>query len=307
MIKKTVCFSHPAYLSLRNGQMIVKLDPHDDLPEQQASLPIEDIGLVVLDHRQITITSGVMEALLENNAAVVTCDDSHIPRGLLLPLEGHTVQQERFEAQTEASTVLKKQLWQQTVVQKIRNQAAVLRQTTGKSQGNMLQWARDVRSGDSTNLEGRAAAYYWSQLFKPDIEHFVRDRSGEWPNAMLNYGYAILRALVARGLVGSGLLPTMGIHHHNRYNAYCLADDVMEPYRPYVDRLVVDLMAKYRHVGEINKDLKRELLGIPTIEVTIGGQRSPLMVAVSTTTASLAKCYTGELRKIAYPQMDGQV
>lgn len=307
MIKKTVCFSHPAYLSLRNGQMIVKLDPHDDLPEQQASLPIEDIGLVVLDHRQITITSGVMEALLENNAAVVTCDDSHIPRGLLLPLEGHTVQQERFEAQTEASTVLKKQLWQQTVVQKIRNQAAVLRQTTGKNQGNMLQWARDVRSGDSTNLEGRAAAYYWSQLFKPDIEHFVRDRSGEWPNAMLNYGYAILRAMVARGLVGSGLLPTMGIHHHNRYNAYCLADDVMEPYRPYVDRLVVDLMTKYRHVGEINKDLKRELLGIPTIEVTIGGQRSPLMVAVSTTTASLAKCYTGELRKIAYPQMDGQV
>ena len=307
MIKKTVCFSHPAYLSLRNGQMIVKLDPHDDLPEQQASLPIEDIGLVVLDHRQITITSGVMEALLENNAAVVTCDDSHIPRGLLLPLEGHTVQQERFEAQTEASTVLKKQLWQQTVAQKIRNQAAVLRRTTGKRQGNMLQWARDVRSGDSTNLEGRAAAYYWSQLFKPDIEHFVRDRSGEWPNSMLNYGYAILRAIVARGLVGSGLLPTMGIHHHNRYNAYCLADDVMEPYRPYVDRLVVDLMVKYRNVEEINKDLKRELLGIPTIEVTIGGQRSPLMVAVSTTTASLAKCYTGELRKIAYPQMDGQV
>lgn len=305
MIKKTVCFSHPAYLSLRNGQMIVKLDPHDDLPEQQASLPIEDIGLVVLDHRQITITSGVLEALLENNAAVVTCDDSHIPRGLLLPLEGHTVQQERFEAQTEASTVLKKQLWQQTVVQKIRNQAAVLQQTAGKSQGNMLQWARDVRSGDSTNLEGRAAAYYWSQLFKPDIEHFVRDRSGEWPNAMLNYGYAILRAMVARGLVGSGLLPTMGIHHHNRYNAYCLADDVMEPYRPYVDRLVVDLMIKYRNVEEINKDLKRELLGIPTIEVTIGGQRSPLMVAVSTTTASLAKCYTGELRKIAYPQIDG--
>ena len=307
MIKKTVCFSHPAYLSLRNGQMIVKLDPHDDLPEQQASLPIEDIGLVVLDHRQITITSGVMEALLENNAAVVTCDDSHIPRGLLLPLEGHTVQQERFEAQTEASTVLKKQLWQQTVAQKIRNQAAVLRRTTGKRQGNMLQWARDVRSGDSTNLEGRAAAYYWSQLFKPDIEHFVRDRSGEWPNSMLNYGYAILRAIVARGLVGSGLLPTMGIHHHNRYNAYCLADDVMEPYRPYVDRLVVDLMVKYRNVEEIHKDLKRELLGIPTIEVTIGGQRSPLMVAVSTTTASLAKCYTGELRKIAYPQMDGQV
>lgn len=305
MIKKTVCFSNPAYLALRNGQLVVKLEPHDDNPEHQASLPIEDIGVVVLDHRQITITSGAMQALVENNAALITCNDQHLPTGLLLPLEGHTVQHERFEAQISASLPLKKQLWQQTVVQKIRNQAAVLRLSNGSETKNMLVWASDVRSGDSTNLEGRAAAYYWSRLFRQDIDNFVRDRSGLWPNPMLNYGYAILRAVVARALVSSGLLPTLGIHHHNRYNAYCLADDIMEPYRPYVDRLVIQLCDKYPAANEITNDLKRELLAIPTLEVVINDQRSPLMVAASQTTASLAKCYFGELRKIAYPKIDG--
>ena len=305
MIKKTVCFSNPTYLSLRNGQLVVKVAAHDDEPERQASLPIEDLGVVVLDHQQITITSGAIAALIENNAAVVTCDEKHIPTGLVLPLEGHTVQQERFEAQISASLPLRKQLWQQTIVQKIRNQAAVLHEITGIEVKNMLVWASDVRSGDSTNLEGRAAAYYWSRLLEMEEEKFVRDRSGMWPNAMLNYGYAILRAVVARALVSSGLLPTLGIHHHNRYNAYCLADDVMEPYRPYVDRLVMRLMDKYQETDEITTDIKRDLLTIPTLEVVIGGQRSPLMVAVSSTTASLAICYSGELRKIAYPQIDG--
>ena len=305
MIKKTVCFSNPTYLSLRNGQLVVKVAAHDDEPERQASLPIEDLGVVVLDHQQITITSGAIAALIENNAAVVTCDEKHIPTGLVLPLDGHTVQQERFEAQISASLPLRKQLWQQTIVQKIRNQAAVLHEITGIEVKNMLVWASDVRSGDSTNLEGRAAAYYWSRLLEMEEEKFVRDRSGMWPNAMLNYGYAILRAVVARALVSSGLLPTLGIHHHNRYNAYCLADDVMEPYRPYVDRLVMKLMEKYQETDEITTDIKRDLLTIPTLEVVIGGQRSPLMVAVSSTTASLAKCYSGELRKIAYPQIDG--
>ena len=305
MIKKTVCFSNPAYLSLRNGQLVVKIPAHDDEAERQTSLPIEDLGVVVLDHQQITVTSGAIAALLENNAAVVTCDEKHIPTGLVLPLEGHTVQQERFEAQITASLPLRKQLWQQTIVQKIRNQAAVLREMTGAEVRNMLVWASDVRSGDATNLEGRAAAYYWSQLLKQEDEKFIRDRSGLWPNPMLNYGYAILRAVVARALVSSGLLPTLGIHHHNRYNAYCLADDVMEPYRPYVDRLVMRLMEKHRGTEEINTEIKRDLLTIPTIEVIIGGQRSPLMVGVSSTTASLAKCYSGELRKIAYPQIDG--
>lgn len=301
MIKRTLCFSHPAYLSLRNGQLVVKLDPHDDEPERQASVPIEDIGVVVLDHRQITLTHGVLSALVDNNAAVVTCDDRHMPIGLLLPLEGNTIQSERFRDQIDASLPLRKQLWQQTVQQKIRNQAALLHELHGIEVGNMKKWAGEVLSGDSTNLEGRAAAFYWSHMF-PTLPSFTRSRKGDYPNSLLNYGYAILRAIFARALVGSGLLPTLGIHHHNRYNAYCLADDVMEPYRPYVDRLVVQTMAECGDV-EITTDIKRHLLTVPTIEVTISGQRSPLMVAATQTTASLARCFSGENRRISYPEM----
>lgn len=301
MIKRTLCFSHPAYLSLRNGQLVVKLDPHDDEPERQASVPIEDIGVVVLDHRQITLTHGALSALVDNNAAVVTCDDRHMPIGLLLPLEGNTIQSERFRDQIDASLPLRKQLWQQTVQQKIRNQAALLHELHGIEVGNMKKWADEVLSGDSTNLEGRAAAFYWSHMF-PTLPSFTRSREGDYPNSLLNYGYAILRAIFARALVGSGLLPTLGIHHHNRYNAYCLADDVMEPYRPYVDRLVVQTMAECGDV-EISTDIKRRLLTVPTVEVTISGQRSPLMVAATQTTASLARCFSGESRRISYPEM----
>lgn len=301
MIKRTLCFSHPAYLSLRNGQLVIKLEAHDDSPEKQATVPIEDIGFVVLDHKQITLTHGAMSALVENNAAVVTCNDSHMPVGLLLPLEGHTVQQERFQDQLTSSLPLRKQLWQQTVQQKILNQAALLRKLHGIETGNMRQWASDVRSGDSTNLEGRAAAFYWSQMF-PEIPGFTRSREGAYPNALLNYGYAILRAVIARALVGSGLLPTLGIHHHNRYNAYCLADDIMEPYRPFVDRLVVETMASCSDT-EVTTAIKSRLLTVPTLDVCIGGQRSPLMVAASQTSASLVRCFAGEARRISYPEL----
>ena len=301
MIKRTLCFSHPAYLSLRNGQLVVKLDPHDNEPERQASVPIEDIGVVVLDHRQITLTHGALSALVDNNAAVITCDDRHMPVGLLLPLEGNTIQSERFRDQIDASLPLRKQLWQQTVQQRIRNQAALLHELHGIEVGNLRKWAGEVLSGDNTNLEGRAAAFYWSHMF-PTLPGFTRSREGDYPNSLLNYGYAILRAVIARALVGSGLLPTLGIHHHNRYNAYCLADDVMEPYRPYVDRLVVQTMAECSDV-EVTTNIKRRLLTVPTLEVTISGQRSPLMVAATQTTASLARCFNGENRRISYPEM----
>lgn len=300
MIKRTLCFSNPAYLSLRNAQLVIRIEKQSDIPERQTTVPIEDIGIIVLDHQQITITQGAIAALLDNNAAVVTCDKRHLPVGLMLPLEGHTVQSERFRDQINASLPLRKQLWQQTVQQKILNQAALLRELHNAETGNMLHWAADVRSGDSTNLEGRAAAYYWKMMF-PDLDDFTRERYGDEPNAFLNYGYAILRATVARALVSSGLLPTLGIHHHNRYNAYCLADDIMEPYRPFVDRLVVQTMQLYPDISEVTTDIKRNLLTIPTLDVVIGGQRSPLMVAVSQTTASLARCFAGEARKITYP------
>lgn len=308
MIKRTLCFTNPAYLSLKNSQLVIKLpevETNSSLPESFRAetiktIPIEDIGVVVLDNKRITITQGVLEALLENNCAVITCNDSHLPVGMHLPLVGNTTQTERMRFQIEASLPLKKQLWQQTISAKIQNQALVLRQMRGTEVRNMLKWASEVKSGDSENLEARAAVYYWQNAF-PMIENFTRSREGVSPNNLLNYGYAILRAIVARALVSSGLLTTLGIHHRNKYNPFCLADDIMEPYRPYVDKLVMQLYDKYSDCEELTKELKAELLQIPVLDVVISGKKSPLMIAVSTTTSSLQKCYSGELRKIVYP------
>ncbi len=309
MIKKTLYFGNPTYLSLRNNQMAIKLpevEKCDSLSEAfkkqtEVTKPIEDIGVVLLDNKQITITSGLLEALLENNCAVITCDSKSLPVGLMLPLCGNTTQSERFRDQLDASLPLKKQIWQQTVRQKILNQASVLHEKRGVDVRCMEVWANEVRSGDPDNLEARAAAYYWKNMFR-EISNFTRNRDGVAPNNLLNYGYAILRAVVARGLVGSGLLPTLGVHHHNRYNAYCLADDIMEPYRPYVDALVVDIVAEMGASLELTKEIKARLLSIPVLDVVIGSKRSPLMIAVGQTTASLYKCFNGELRRVLYPE-----
>lgn len=309
MIKKTLYFGNPAYLSLRTAQLVIKLpgvEKAESLPDMmkaqaEVTKPIEDLGVVVLDNKQVTITSGLLDALLENNCAVITCDSKSMPIGLMLPLYGNTTQNERFRQQLDASLPLKKQLWQQTIQMKINNQASVLKDCVDEEVRCMRVWASDVRSGDPDNLEARAAAYYWKSLFA-DIEGFTREREGIYPNNLLNYGYAILRAVVARGLVTSGLLPTLGIHHHNRYNAYCLADDIMEPYRPYVDELVFKLVQINGKVLDLTKEIKAKLLEIPTLEVKIGGKRSPLMVAVGQTTASLYKCFSGEVRRISYPE-----
>ena len=308
MIKKTLYFGNPAYLSLKNKQLVVKLPEVEksDVPdvvkkESIRTIPIEDIGVMILDNQQITITQGLMAALLDNTTAVITCDVKRMPTGLLLPLEGHTLYNERFRNQIEASLPLRKQLWQQTVKAKIENQAFCLQKNTPKSFAPLHVMARDVKSGDPDNYEAQAAVYYWRNLFK-DKPNFIRAQEGETPNNLLNYGYAILRGVVARSLVGSGLLPIYGIHHHNRYNAFCLADDIMEPYRPFVDDLVIDVMSRMEITEELTTDLKREMLTIPVLDVQINGKRSPLMIAVGQTTASLAKCFNGELRKVSYPE-----
>lgn len=311
MIKKTLYFGNSAYLSLRMKQLVVQIPEMQNCEDFSAeqkkayerTIPIEDIGVVVLDNRRITITSGAMSALLENNVAVITCNEHSMPDGLLMPLECNTLQHERFLSQIAASQPLRKQLWAQTVRQKILNQEFVLRTCVPGTETNCMRvWAADVRSGDPDNLEARAAAYYWRNMF-PDVPDFVRDREGVPPNNLLNYGYAILRAVVARSLVASGLLPTLGIHHHNRYNAYCLADDIMEPYRPYVDMLVVKVRNEMGDTNNLSRELKAQMLQIPTLDVIVDGKRSPLMIAAGTTTASLAKCYSGEIRLISYPVM----
>ncbi len=292
MIKRVLCIENPARLSLKLAQMVVELQ------DVTRTVSIEDIGVVILDNKQITITHALIDALLANNVAIVTSNDKHLPVGLMLPLDGHNLQSERFREQIDASEPLKKQMWQQTVVAKILGQAHVL-SLQHIEHSNMLKWAKEVRSGDTDNLEARAAAYYWRNVF--ENEEFVRDSEGLPPNSLLNYGYSIVRAMMARALVGAGLLPTLGIHHHSRYDAYCLADDIMEPYRPFVDIKVLEMWKKGCITNDISSEQKRELLGVTTMDVNISGHRSPMMLAIHTTAQSVQKCYSGEARKIIYP------
>ena len=294
MIKRTLYFGNPAYLKTATEQLVV-----ERTGEEKKTIPIEDIGIIILDHQQITITQALLAKLLANNVALITCNETHHPVGLLLTLDGHTLQSHKYQAQIDASLPLKKQLWQQTVEQKISNQAAVLQQQRLET-NYMDTLARTVKSGDPDNNEAKAAAWYWKRIF-PNFLQFTREREGLPPNNLLNYGYAILRATVARSLVGSGLLPTLGIHHRNQYNAYCLADDIMEPYRPYVDMVVYQIVRGNGKYLDMTPNMKTALLNIPAMDVTIDGQTSPLMNAVARTTASLCKCYEGEARKILYP------
>lgn len=295
MLKRTVYFSNPCHLSIKNRQLVVTKKDDDDV-----SMPVEDLGFVVLEDQQISVSLPLLDELAANNVAVIFCNSSHMPHSMLFPLEGNHLQGELFHQQISASKPLKKQLWKQTVEVKIANQARLL-DKLGKEWKDIMALTKAVKSDDSTGREGVAARLYWTRLFGKD---FTRERYGHFPNNFLNYGYIVLRAAVARALTGSGLMPTFGIHHHNRYNAYCLADDVIEPYRPFVDEAVYELIEKYPVVSTLEKEIKAELLQVLTVDVRIGKTTRPLMVGVSQTTASLARCFAGEQRKIDYPVLN---
>ncbi len=312
MIKRTLYFGNNAYLHTKDEQLLIDFA---DKEKGRQKVPIEDIGVVILDAYQSTVSHKLISKLLDNNAALITCDGKHMPQGLMLNLDGNHIQQERFNYQIEASLPLKKQLWQQTIKAKIQNQANLLRKLCDERGlkvaeypfENMDYWMENVKSGDPDNYEGRAAAFYWKNIFGDIINRFKRGRFEAEPNSLLNYGYAILRAIVARGLIASGLLPTLGIHHHNKYNAYALADDIMEPYRPYVDEIVRDIVEKYYSPDwaeggfELTTPIKAELLKVAAIDVVIDDNRSPLMIAMQRTTASLFHCFAGNQRKLLYP------
>lgn len=303
MIKKTIAFSSKVQLSYKLQQLVIKRENPVTGIAETVTRPIEDIGIIVIESEQVTLSSYLISRLLENNVGIIFCDAKHMPANMILPLQANTLQSEKSIAQIQASAPLKKQLWQQTISAKILNQGAVLNKVMGLNVGNMIKWSASVRSGDPENLEGRAAAYYWRNMFS-DSEKFRRDKDGDdIINIFLNYGYAILRAIIARSLVGSGLLPLIGIHHSNKYNANCLADDIMEPYRPYVDLLVADMVKNKHMTNGLDKEAKKLLLTIPTLDVNFGKVNRPLFVAASITTASLAKCYTKESRKITYPRI----
>ena len=291
MLKRTIQISNPYKLSIAYGQLILKND------EGKKQVPVEDLGFVVLDHPHISITQAVTQELSENNVAVVFCSKNHHPTSMLLNLDGHHLQNEIFRAQLSASEPLKKNLWKQTVEAKIRNQAALL-QKLNIEVPRIEVLAKTVLSGDTGNNEAQAARLYWPGLFGKD---FLRERYGLPPNNMLNYGYAILRASVARAVVGSGLLPTLGIHHHNRYNAYCLADDIMEPYRPYVDSLVYSIYESVGPEEDLSIDTRTHLLEFLQHDVVFNKTKRPLMLGISQTTASLARCFEGEQKRLQYP------
>ena len=296
MLKRTLFFSNPFHLNIRLGQLEIT----DKKTGEVKSAPVEDLGMVVFDNREITFTQSVMSELAANNTAVLICDEKHLPASMMFHLDTNIVQNEKFRAQVSASEPLKKQLWQQTVKTKIRNQAAMLKHI-GKDDEALLRIATQVKSGDTTNEEAQAARKYWNKLFG---ENFTREREGMPPNPSLNYGYAILRAAVARALCGSGLLPTLGIFHHNKYNHFCLADDIMEPYRPFVDKVVWEQKEKYDDYHNITKERKAELLSVLSCDVKMNGENKPLLIALSNTTSSLAKCFEGNEKQIVYPTLN---
>lgn len=296
MIRKTVEFSTPGTrLSVANSQLVVE---RPDLPK--ATLPIEDLGVVIVDDVRATYTQSVFLYLLEAGATVLVTGCDHLPAGMMLPLDAHHVQTERHRAQVETSAPVRKRAWQAIVRAKIVQQATVLSHFTG-SHGGLAPMARRVRSGDPDNLEAQAAQRYWPRLFG---KTFRRDREAEGVNALLNYGYAVVRAAVARGIVAAGLIPSLGVHHRHRGNPFCLADDLLEPYRPYVDWRVRQMAGED---GESAPDLaEREtraaLLSLLNETVHVGGRREPLLLALHTSAASLCRTLTGGDRTLALPE-----
>ena len=269
-----------------------------EMPNEKRTIPIEDIGFVVLEHQQTSITLPLLNALSDNNVAVIICGNDYMPNAMLMNLDSNKTQGESFRAQIEVSEPLKKGLWKQIVEAKIRNQAALLNKL-GKDGDKLKPYYSNVKSGDSDNREGIAAKIYWNELFG---DNFIRSREGIEPNSLLNYGYTLLRAAVARALMSSGLLPAFGLFHRNRYNAFPLADDIMEPYRPYVDEIVYHMYTN--GIDQLDKDAKSQLLHILFTDTVFNKVTRPLEVGLTMTTASLAKCYMGSAKKISYPLLE---
>lgn len=294
MLKRTLVFTNPFRLSLKNAQMVIA---SKEMPDEMRTVPIEDVGMVIIENQQVSATMPLLNELVDAGVAVVLCDKKGMPHAMLQNMDGHNLQGEYLRNQIEVGEVLRKQLWKQVVEQKIRNQAALLQKLHGK--GDMLKpHYMNVKSGDADNREGIAARQYWGALFGED---FVRNRDGDGINALLNYGYTVLRAATARALCSSGLTPALGLFHHNRSNAFPLADDMMEPYRPFVDEIVYHLCEEGKL--ELNKETKVELLGALTCDTFFPKVTRPLQVGLSISMASLAKCYAGKQKNLSLPTL----
>jgi CRISP-associated protein Cas1 len=300
VLKRTILIQNPCKLNCQNEQLLISYKGvinFEQIPDK--TVPMEDIGILLLEHKQISISHHVLARCMHYNIALICCNDSYHPTGMLLNLDGNTIQSERFKYQIAATEPLKKQLWQQIIISKINNQAAVFK-ILGHNTATLLHYAQSVKSGDTSNTEGAAAAHYWQNIFAKEWQ-FYRRRDGNPPNNLLNYGYSIIRAASARAIVAAGLMPTLGIFHRNRYNAYCLADDIMEPYRPYVDKCVSEILYNTSHISELNIELKTKLLKVLEYDVLINGNISPLLNAIQRTANSLSQCFEGTSRKLHLP------
>ena len=296
MLYRSIYIGNPAYLKLKDKQLKVT-DP--ETKEEKGSVPIEDIGLLMLDHYQITLSHQLIQELMKNNVILISCDERHLPLAGMLPFSGNSLFSERVKTQIEVSEPLKKQLWKQTIECKIQNQLKVLEQLD-KYASPMYEYLKQVKSGDTTNMEGIAAQHYWKYLIDND---FLRERFGDYPNPFFNFGYGVLLSIIARALVDTGLLLVLGIFHRNKYNPYCLASDIMEPYRPIADLLVMKWLQLHPEKQSLDKESKTFLLQIATQDVNIEKLVRPLIVGVKMTASSLLKCYTGEKRQISYPEL----
>lgn len=293
MIKRTIVFTSPCKVTVKDNQLIVE---NRDSGEVKKA-PVEDLGIVIIEHPMTNISIPALNALSANNCAVVLCDTRHMPVSMLFNLESNSVQAERYRQQSEASLPFKKNLWKQIIQAKILNQSRLLSEL-GLDGEKLKPYYMNVKSGDTDNREGIAASIYWDSLLGKE---FVRTRYGDDPNPLLNYGYAILRAGMTRAIMGSGLFPAFGLFHKNRYNAFPLADDLMEPYRPYVDQLVVQSLREGK--GQLNTESKQLLLKVMFLDTRFKDMTRPLELALSITTASMARCFAGESKTIEYPEL----
>lgn len=297
MIKRTLIFTECVTLNVHNYRLVIKSMDNDT---SDRKIPLEDIDTIIVEHQNSLISNSVFTELLQYNATIITCNQKHMPNGMFLNLDGNTLQSIKFKNQIHLTNEMKGEFWRQTISRKIYNQAMLLKKLNFEID-NMLYWSKNVSVFDVENYEGRASVYYWSKLFLNWIPNFTRDRFGKPPNNLLNYGYTILRSICAKNLIGSGLLPTLGIFHKNKYNAHCLADDIMEPYRPYIDNEILEILTDGLDITELNNEFKIKILSIYTKNININKMSLPLMDAMHLTTSSLSGCIDNKLKTIKYP------
>jgi CRISPR-associated protein Cas1 len=273
-----------AHLSVRHQQLVVRREANPEV-----TTPLADIAVVVLASRRVTLTQSVLSGLMDAGAAVIVCDESMLPSGLMLPLSAHTMQTRRMIAQARATLPRRKRIWQQIVRAKVLAQAAAL-EVRVSTDGGLRELAARIRSGDPENIESQAAQRYWPLLFNdPD---FLRRRGAPNQNRHLNYGYAVFRATVGRALCAAGLHPSLGVHHRSRSNPYCLADDLIEPWRPLVDAEVAEIVGEHGIDAPLDPHAKQRLVGLLHERLDHEGESRTTVEWINRSASSLAACLT---------------